>query len=90
MPLRSKLRSKAKTKQTWIKLLPEQKQSLLLKDSVSQTLKLLRAHIEPILDCETEVTFIKLHFRLLSVKAFTLNAANTDKIISTLFAVLEA
>jgi len=40
-------------------LLPEQKQSLLLQDSVSQTLKLLGAPIEPILDCVTEVTFLR-------------------------------
>jgi len=40
-------------------LLPEQKQNLLLQDSVSHTLKLLGAPIEAILDCETEVTFLR-------------------------------
>jgi len=43
-------------------LLPEHKQSLLLQDSVSQTLKLLGAPIKPILDCETEVTFLRTAF----------------------------
>ena len=46
-------------------LLPEQKQSLLLHNGVSQTLKLLKAPFEPILDCGTEVTFLRTSFPII-------------------------